>query len=101
MRNYTNEINAAVRTLGELALEEAKRVCPVKTGRLKRSISKRSSHDRAKNSDSVTIFTNVPYAANVEFGGLNRKPKPFLETGLEKARQSAALVFTLFMKGEM
>ena len=99
MRDYTNEINAAVRTLGDLALEEAKLVCPVKTGRLRRSISSRISHDRAKNSDSVTIYTNVPYAANVEFGGLNRKPKPFLETGLGKARQSAALIFTLFMKG--
>ncbi len=100
MRDYSDDINTAVRTLGNIALEEARRVCPVRTGRLKHSISLRALTDRARNAESVTIYTNVPYAANVEFGGLHRRPKPFLETGLEKARQSAALIFTLALKGD-
>ena len=100
MKDYTDEINAAVRTLGDIALKEASRTCPVKTGRLKRSIALRTQHDRAKNSDSCVIGTTVPYAPNVEFGGRGRRPKPFLENGLEAARKSTVLIFSLFMKGD-
>lgn len=100
MKDYTDEINAAVRTLGDIALSEAKRTCPVRTGRLKRSIAVRTQHNRAKNSDVSVIGTTVPYAPNVEFGGRGRRPKPFLENGLEAARNSAVLIFSLFMKGD-
>ena len=100
MRDYTTEINAAIRTLGDIALSEAKRTCPVRTGRLKRSIAVRTQHDRAKDSDVSVIGTTVPYAKKVEFGGNGRRPKPFLENGLNAARNSVQLIFSLFLKGE-
>ena len=100
MKDYTTEINAAIRTLGSIALDESKRVCPVRTGRLKRSIALRTQHDRARNSDACVIGTDVPYALDVEFGGRGRRPKPFLETGLETARKSVPVIFSLFMKGD-
>ncbi len=100
MKDFDALINTAVHTLGQLAFDEAKRVCPVRTGRLKRSISMHDRHDRARNTDTVVIITNVPYAANVEFGGRNRRPKPFLGTGAEAAGRSAAAVFAMILGGD-
>ena len=100
MKNYDALISTALHTLGQLAYDEAKRVCPVRTGRLKRSINIHDRHDHARNTDTVVIGTNVPYAANVEFGGYHRRPKPFLGTGAEAARRSAAAVFTMILGGD-
>lgn len=100
MKDYSAEIDSMVKVLGSIALNESKRVCPVRTGRLKRSITKNVIHDRANNTDSVIIFTTVPYAKNVEYGGINHMPKPFLGAGAEAARKSAAFTFSLFLRGD-
>lgn len=55
---------------------EAKKSCPVKTGRLRASIKSFVS----ENPISAVVGTNVSYAATVEFGSkaLRRKAKPYL-----------------------
>lgn len=83
-------VNETVRKLGDIAYAEAKRVCPVRTGRLKRSITKITVTSRNTGGTIVSIRTDVPYAGRVEFGSYSRRPKPFMQTGLDKARQSAA-----------
>lgn len=45
---------------------EAKRLCPVDTGRLRNSIT--HTVDKSKTAYIITIGTNVEYAAYVEFG---------------------------------
>ena len=99
MKNYSAEINTAVITLGELAYEHAREHCPVKTGRLRRSITLRREHNRAKNTDTAVIGTFVHYAPCVEFGGINRRPKPFLGNAAEYAKSCAASVFELALGG--
>ena len=99
MKDYTTEINTAVITLGELAFSHAKEHCPVRTGRLRRSITLRREHNRAKNTDTAVIGTFVPYAPCVEFGGINRRPKPFLGNAAEYARSCAQTVFELAVGG--
>ena len=97
--NSSAVTNAIVRALGDIAYDEAKMRCPVRTGRLKRSITKFVRTDRRSGTASVTIWTDVPYAGDVEFGGLGRRPKPFLEQGLEAARRSVGEVFSNKFKG--
>ena len=99
MKDYSAEINAAVRALGDIALEESKRICPVRTGRLRRSIALRENYSRAKNETSIIIGTTVPYARNVELGGKHNVPRHYLGGGLEKAHQRAGLIFSLFLGG--
>ncbi|MBQ3842135.1 MAG: HK97 gp10 family phage protein [Ruminiclostridium sp.] len=99
MKDYSAEINTAVITLGELAYEHAREHCPVRTGRLKRSITLRREHNRAQNADTAVIGTFVSYAPFVEFGGINRHPKPFLGGAAEFAKSCAATVFELALGG--
>ena len=67
-REVSKEVAASA-----LSIEsEAKRIVPVKTGRLRASIIARISAARGE------VGTNVQYAPDVEFGNSTRPPKPFL-----------------------
>ncbi len=61
------------------AVEDAKRVVPVQTGRLKRSLSVRRGRE-------IRIRANAPYAASVEFGGRGRPAKPYFYPAIRKMR---------------
>lgn len=99
MKDYSAEINTAVLTLGNLAFDHAKEHCPVRTGRLKRSITLRKEHNRAKDELTVVIGTFVPYAPHVEFGGIGRRPNPFLGNAAEYAESCVKTVFELAFGG--
>ena len=99
MKDYTAEINAAVRELGRIAYEESRRICPVRTGRLKRSITKYEPYDRARAQTSVIIGTDVPYARIVELGSGRRQPRHYLGGGAELAARMAPAVFTIYLGG--
>lgn len=55
----------------------AKRLCPVRTGRLRNSITFYTDDD------TVTIGTNVEYAQCVEEGTSKQKAKPYLRPAIE------------------
>ena len=99
MKDYNAEINAAVRELGRIACEQAREVCPVRTGRLRRSITNTQYHERAGDKLSVKIWTDVPYAAAVELGSGSRKPRHYLGSGAERAAYMAPVVFKIFLGG--
>lgn len=80
-------IAAAVSYTADIALEEAKIQCPVRTGRLKNSLT------CLKEKDKAVIFTNVEYAAAVELGTSRQKPQPYLSRGIEKAAKMAGIIF--------
>jgi len=61
---------------------EAKRICPVDTGRLRNSIA------TAKDKKTTAIVgTNVEYAPYVEFGTHKASAQPFLRPAAEKVKQ--------------
>jgi HK97 gp10 family phage protein len=62
---------------------EARRACPVDTGRLRSSIMMKHGTDGG--GFYVTIGTNVEYAAFVEFGTSNMRAQPFLLPAVAKA----------------
>lgn len=62
------------------ALEAARVQAPVKTGRLKNSISMRCEGGKA------SVFTDCPYAAAVELGSKNAPPQPFMTPALHSVR---------------
>lgn len=80
-------IERAVSHTADIALEAAKEHCPVRTGKLKNSIS------CTKQNESAVIFTNVDYAAAVELGTSRQKPQPYLSRGIDEAAKMAGIIF--------
>ncbi len=80
-------IASAISYTADIALEEAKTQCPVRTGRLKNSIA------CFKEKNKAVIFTNVEYAAAVELGTSRQKPQPYLSRGIEKAAKMSGIIF--------
>lgn len=80
-------VNRAVMRTAEAAFEAAREACPVRTGRLKNSITLSAEGSRA------VIFTDVEYGAAVELGTSRQKPQPFLSAGIRKAAHKAGGIF--------
>ena len=62
---------------------QAKRLCPVDTGRLRSSIT----HDVERDSRGLVGFvgSNVEYAPHVELGTRRQRPQPYLRPALRAA----------------
>lgn len=69
---------------------DAKRMCPVDTGRLRASITHRVIHAttsfRMGGNDVIQgrVGTNVHYGPDVELGTVNQSAQPYLRPALEK-----------------
>ena len=68
-------IAKALVMIGQQAEDNAKAVCPTRTGRLKNSIT--NAIDTEAN--AVFIGTNVEYGPHVELGTSRRHPHPYLK----------------------
>ncbi len=80
-------VKRAIARTAEIALTAAKEKCPVRTGRLKNSISSKQSKDKA------VIFTEVEYAAAVELGTSRQRPQPYLSYGISEAAKKTGKIF--------
>ena len=87
-----------VRTLGETAYKDMRKHCPVRTGRLKRSLTLRNRTDRLTSVPYATISTDVPYAFRVEFGAYNYRPRYFMNRSLNPAYEQAPLLLSLLLR---
>jgi HK97 gp10 family phage protein len=65
--------------VGWMVEAEAKRLCPVDTGRLRASITNQVNPIDS----SVIIGTNVKYAPYVEYGTSRMNPQPFLRPAVD------------------
>lgn len=99
MKYPANAINAAIKALGRMALDNAKENCPVRTGRLRNSIRMKDAYNRAANETTVMIGTNVEYAKYVELGGRKNAPANFLGGAAKYAEEQAPAVFSVYMRG--
>ena len=68
-------IAKALTMIGQRAEDNAKSICPTRTGRLKNSIT--NAIDTEEN--AVYVGTNVEYGPYVELGTSRRKPHPYLK----------------------
>jgi HK97 gp10 family phage protein len=66
----------ALDAVADTVVKTAKQRAPVATGRLRDSIEREGS------GDSIVIFTNVPYAAFVEYGSPMRPAQAFLRPAM-------------------
>ena len=67
-------IAAALEEIGLVAEGYAKKACPVRTGRLRNSIT----HVRVQKEKAVYIGTDVEYGKYVELGTRKQRAKPYL-----------------------
>lgn len=80
----------AARALGRTAraaLAAAEEGCPVRTGRLKSSLSGTVGEDRA------VVSANTDYAVYVELGTGKTPPNPFLQNALFAAAEAAGEIY--------
>lgn len=88
MRSNRRQVEAELRTLlrrknsaaGLIVQNEAKRRCPVDSGRLRASVT----HDADE--AGAVVGTNVEYAPYVELGTRYQDPQPFLVPALDAVR---------------
>lgn len=86
-------IHRALVTIGLVAEGYAKRLCPVRTGRLRNSITFYTDDD------TVTIGTNVEYAQFVEEGTSRKEAKPFLRPAVENHLDKYQAIVEKELKG--
>lgn len=75
-----------------IAEGEAKKKCPIDTGRLRASIT-HAVTDVKEDVIVGQIGTNVDYAAFVEFGTSKTRPHPYIRPGIDKAKSKMDEVF--------
>jgi HK97 gp10 family phage protein len=78
---------AMVRSLALKVLREARRRAPVRTGRLRASISAQPERRLAANEAAWRVQASAPYAGYVEYGAGRSRPRPFLGPSVLLARQ--------------
>lgn len=96
-------VEQTVRAGAKVVLDAAKLKVPVRTGRLKKSLSIKKNTAAFKNYGSVKYAvganlsarkgTTAPHAHLVEFGTVKTAAKPFLRPALEENREKVFSVF--------
>jgi HK97 gp10 family phage protein len=78
----TLKVNAAgdLQRLGLRVQNEARRLCPVDTGRLRSSITMTEGQDA--HGPYVEVGTNVSYAAYVEYGTAHSPAQPYMRPAM-------------------
>lgn len=87
------DISAALEEIGLVAEGYAKRKCPVDTGRLRNSIT------HVQHGDTVSIGTNVPYAAYVELGTSRQKAQPYLKPAANDHKKKYTDIARKYLQG--
>lgn len=93
MKSYEREIQSALVKTASAALDAAREECPVRTGRLRDSLTCRCS------SNTAEIGTRVEYAAAVELGTDRNAPNPFLSRAAAETKRRAGRIFINEMFG--
>lgn len=81
VKQVNSKIEAIMMKAVLMVEADAKRMCPVDTGRLRASITHRVIHDRGVIQGRVG--TNVHYGPDVELGTTNQSAQPYLRPALE------------------
>ena len=84
----TEELGIAVRDLVLLVEAEAKKLCPVDTGKLRASIT-----PVIESWASGYVGTNTHYAPHVEYGTRTMDAQPFLEPAFLEGKKQASKIF--------
>ena len=79
-KELINKLQRGMQKAVLIVERQAKKDCPVDTGRLRSSITSEVSGDEGK------VGTNVEYAADVELGTTRRPATPYLFPALEKQK---------------
>ena len=115
LRELEAGVKRALNAVGIQAERHAKDMCPVKTGRLRGSITYATADRHSKGQPpaqqgdydmrgkpepkSVYIGTNVEYAAQVETGSSGRKPKPYLKPAVQNYKGEYQQIIERYLKG--
>lgn len=86
--DFSNQVSAEVKKATLMVERDAKILCPVKTGTLKRSITH-------KFIDKITaiVGSNMEYAPYIELGTSKMAPRSFLRPALAKNRKTIEKLF--------
>lgn len=125
MPKWTDKVQAAdfeqiakraLTKIGAMLEDAAVALCPVRTGRLRGSITyavqdyQDGVRSEARQSDAVSrprssyichVGTNVEYAPYVEYGTIYHGAQPYLRPAMDRGRKTAQQIFRDEMKGHL
>lgn len=84
--DWDSGLRANVEQLLAMAADEARKRCPVDTGRLRRGIETDIDTGAGHSECVGVLFDDVPYAPFVEFGTRHMRAQPFLRPGMAMAQ---------------
>lgn len=84
--DWDSGLRANVEHLLAMAAEEARKRCPVDTGRLRRGIETDINTGEGASEVVGELFDDVDYAPFVEFGTRYMRAQPFLRPGMAMAQ---------------
>lgn len=82
-REIDNGMERVLEDVGKEVRDRAKELCPVDTGNLRDSIEYEAAEE------SVSVYSDVEYAAYVELGTYKMAAQPYLRPALEEAGHMA------------
>ena len=77
-RKMSSAISKEVGSIAKLMETHAKKIVPVKTGKLRASISARKLGTLASGNVRWTLVATAPYASDVEYGTGRQRSQPYL-----------------------
>ena len=89
LKQIDDALLKSLETSCKLIESEAKIYAPVRTGKLKNSIS----HSIEKETKTGTVYSDVKYAPYVEAGTSKQKAQPFLQRAVDKNRKEILELF--------
>ena len=87
---FSKETLETLSAMGDRIVDEAKRIVPVRTGRLKASIHKEDNFEKSE----VLVGSEVEYALYVELGTYKMSARPYLRPALHTVASSQLKVNT-------
>lgn len=86
-RQMKSRLSKETGVIANLIADEAKRIVPVDTGRLRASISARKVGAVARNTVRHTVVATAPYASDVEYGTGRQRAQPYMRPAYRKFQQ--------------
>lgn len=91
LSEFDDKAKRAMNDIGQRIVDHAKAIVPVQTGRLKNSI------DYSLESDTLSVGSDVEYAATVELGGPRRRAQPYIRPAVEDHTEEYKQVMENYM----
>ena len=95
LKELDKSIESSLSKVGDMIVNDARSMVPVKTGKLKKSIYKNVEKNK------LEVGASADYAQDIELGTSGRKAKPFLKPAVNKNKSSLEKITSAELKSRL